>query len=121
VNGLDGGESSASERSHWHLAQVFPVLKLEQRAGHVQVYRTMSHYSFCRIMALRYLMVEAVLPMTLTLNMFVHLEQEEGDKLIPLVMNLPGFKMTCSVSQHQVLFYCGDTINSYVISVLYFT
>jgi hypothetical protein len=85
------------------------------------LYRTMSHYSFCRIMALQDLMVEAVLPMTLTLNMFVHLEQEEGDKLIPLVMNLPGFKMTCSVSQHQVLFYCGDTINSYVISVLYFT
>jgi len=57
-----------------------------------ELYRTMSHDSFCRIMALQELMVEGVLPITLTLNMFVDLEQEEGEQLMPLVMNLPGMQ-----------------------------
>ena len=57
-----------------------------------ELYRTMSHDSFCRIMALQELMVEGVLPITLTLNMFNDLEQEEGEKLMPLVMNLSGFQ-----------------------------
>jgi hypothetical protein len=39
-----------------------------------ELYRTMSHDSFCRIMALQELMVEGVLPMTLTLNMFVEVD-----------------------------------------------
>ena len=56
------------------------------------LYRTMSHYSFCRIMALQELMVEGVLPITLTMNMFVDLEQDECEKLMPLVMTLPGFQ-----------------------------
>ena len=28
----------------------------------------------------------------MVLNMFVDLEKEEGEKLMPLVMNLPGFQ-----------------------------
>ena len=57
-----------------------------------ELYRTMSHDSFCRIMALQELMVEGVLPITLTMNMFVDLEQDECEKLMPLVMTLPGFQ-----------------------------
>ena len=52
----------------------------------------MSHNSFCRIMALQELMVEGVLPITLTMNMFVDLEKDECEKLMPLVMTLPGFQ-----------------------------
>jgi hypothetical protein len=37
VRGREGGESSTSERSRCHFAQVLPVLKFEQGAGQVQV------------------------------------------------------------------------------------